>query len=264
MSITISNFTDKDAAGFLAYWIPRSLDILFIREFFMAAGCSNILDLGCSNGFLGWLLAGDGLSVHGIDISPDIENPPFKKAELSREISDGSSLAPGDFDGVFLSWPNQGKNLAPVVLKPNPRAVVYVIETTGLTGDQEMRYIIDLLIHFRPVAYWDNINHRDLSSAIFRKEKMSQDGGTHGGFPLSSHNRVILFVRRNDKEDIATRWKKSLDGKRLPPFQWEQGLDEFFREGDEVTTGNKILWKPVIVGEEGRFISDLSMENVFY
>ena len=331
------NLTDL-LSSFPTFWIPRRRDIFLIARFFQLAGCGEILDLGCGNGFLAYLLAYEGLKVCGVDLLdsfrdysgmmfsgevslnitedansgasfiPDDSRTTAGKTEgafLSVDSSHCSSccpssaptvssvsasspvssfsfnpstlrflcrnaldLPPDTFDGVFLSWADRGVNKAFMVQRQNPLAVAYIIETTGLTGDRECRYIFDLLEAYRPAMYWDNVNHRDLESAVLHEESGLED------FPASSHNRVILFLRRDFQGNI----QRDIDGHiqggieetmmgeadhRPPPYPWEKDLDEYFPVGMQVDDRRKTLWKPVVIRDEERFLRGFCSENAY-
>lgn len=315
------NDSDGPSPSLPTFWIPRRMDIFLIARFFQLAGCGEILDLGCGNGFLSRLLAYEGLKVCGVDlldsfrdysgmisfdevfsndtisdssetssdappVSDSSSETPFDASPVPDTSPDSSSdsasasvstssfhpsnlrffrqnaldLPPDTFDGVFLSWADRGVNEACMVQRQNPLAVVYIIETTGLTGDRECRYIFDLLDAYHPLMYWDNVNHRDLESAVFHRESGIES------FPASSHNRVILFLRRDIHGDIQRDIEETLIKEAdncPPPYPWEKELNEFFAEGMQIDEGRKVLWKPIVIKDEERFLKEFCRENVY-
>ena len=243
-----------------------------ICRFFECSRCGSVLDLGCGNGFLTRLLALEGLPVTGVDIVRLFDEINMKPGDVCKGEDfyrgrtpgfinmDAMDIHYGTFEGVFLSWPDQGKNKASMVLKQNPHAVVYVMETTGLTGDKTCGYILDILNNYKPVLFWDNINHRDLESAIFHRESGVKN------FPQYSHNRIILFLRRDldinileytEKIPNEYQWaEQSKSG-----YCWETELDNYYKINEMVNNDKKILWKPVLIKNEIGFLRNISMEN---
>lgn len=193
-----------------------------------------------------------------VSTSPSFSS--FHPSNLRFLRKNALDLPPDTFDGVFLSWADRGVNKAFMVQRQNPLAVAYIIETTGLTGDRECRYIFDLLDAYHPLMYWDNVNHRDLESAVFHRESGMED------FPASSHNRVILFLRRNIQGDVQRNIEETLmsEAHRCPtPYPWEKELDSHFPVGMQAEDGRKTLWKPVVIKDEERFLKRFCRENVY-
>lgn len=256
--ITLKHFANRENLPFLSYWIPRRIDICMIRNFFISMKCTNILDIGCSSGFISCLLTGDGLQVHGVDTDDRISHSPFRKPGFTFQVIDAYNITGNVFDGVFLSWADQQSNPASAVLRQNPKAIVYVIETSGLTGDPQNRYITDILPYYRPYSYWDNINCMDLSSFISRLNSSVRNAAL---FPKSSHNRVILFIRRDIPPGGEKMNYDACHEYLQRSYPWEKELDKYFKTGEHIDSGRKILWKISPVIDEGVFVRKLNLEN---
>lgn len=258
--LTFDDFHEHRSPGLVCPWIPRRRDILFMVNFFKASSCSQVADLGCGYGFLGWLLAMEGIPVTGIDVSPEIENSTFNHSLLT--LVQGSleeKLPDRQLDGALLSWPNQGYNPAGIIKEANFRAVIYAVETSSLTGDAYGRYILDLLEKYKPVFYWDNINYRDLNSSLYRHVMSSFSAVDLPPSMKSSHNRVILFLRKDlDEKSVADKMETFHRQEKISRYPWEDELDKFYREKEILESGRITLWKLKKIDDEINFIKQMS------
>jgi len=112
------------------------------------------------------------------------------------------------------------------------------------------------------LAYWDNVNHGDMESVIFHANSI---GKTESRMPKSSHNRVILFLRRDGSQNQIARWLNLTKRaqRQLARYTWEDELDMYFKVGEKLDNGRKILWTPFPIKDEMSFLQDLAGGNVF-
>lgn len=259
LDITFDDFHEINRPGIVSPWMVRKRDVFFIGSIYKSAGCSRIADLGCGYGFLPWLLAMEGLEVAGIEASENVHYSPYRHRNLSLMHGDYQRIVKGlpyGFDGVLVSWPSQGDNPAPAVLALNPRVVIYVIETNGLCGDKKGRYLSDLMPRYMPFVYWENVNYRDVGY-IFYNSVVNGDSDLADVF-RSSNNRMIAFVRRDfDLNAIYNKMNRLFHIFGVGEYPWEDEMNRFYPVGAVIEREGKVLWTPLPVGDEGRFIRSM-------
>ncbi len=257
--IRLVNFLSYREEGILSAWIPRRWDIFFIANFFKMMGCLHVLDVGCGSGFLGCLLAMEGVPVTGIDINIPHSHR-FWHSLLNLKVADIRSIPPqNNFDGAFVSWADQGFNPSPYLVNKPFKALVLVMETTGITGDALGRYITDLLHLYKPLLYWDNVNFLDINHTL---RQMVKSGVEKDMIPVSlktSHNRVVLFGRRGEKDISEDILKISPP---LAPYPWEKELDMYYNQGEKIEGGRITLWKIKRVEKEDLFLRDMVFQGI--
>ncbi len=128
-----------------------------------------VCDLHPGNGFIGSLLAREGVKVIGVrdaqskpnQIKDFHDSACYEMRELSIETVDFP------FDVAFSSWMPAGKNLTPAMLKHAPKLVVFVHtdhvdETTGIPQTGTPEAFRDLPAHYKLIAEWSITRPQDM------------------------------------------------------------------------------------------------------
>jgi hypothetical protein len=262
--INFDDFHENRSPGLVAPWIIRRRDIFNISRFFQEAGASYILDINCTNGFIGWLLAMEGIPVTGVSQSGDTEISVFRHSLFAQVKSDINRIEnSGIFDGAVLSWSNNSPDVLQAVKNLNLRGLVYVMETsTGTTSDKSTRFIKDLLEIYKPVMYWDNVCHKDINSTLFRIVAGSGSGALAPEIFKTSHNRVILFLHRELHRGKVIENLKKTEKREIKDYPWEKELDRYYRVGECVDGNRKILWRLKPITSESEFLRTLSYGGI--
>ncbi len=87
-----------------------------------------ILDVHARNGFIGSLLAREGVNVIGLRDSDDKPNQidSFYDADCYELREDKLETFDGEFDVAFSAWMPSGENISPQIFKRNPKLVIFV------------------------------------------------------------------------------------------------------------------------------------------
>lgn len=113
----------------VTHYVPCRREMMALSQIVRAFNQDfRICDVGCGNGFLGSLLAREGLNVFGID------DRSYKQPQISSfydrkcyEILETSLSDPKiSFDGAFCSWMTPGTNLTPEIIAKKPYLIIHV------------------------------------------------------------------------------------------------------------------------------------------
>jgi 2-polyprenyl-3-methyl-5-hydroxy-6-metoxy-1,4-benzoquinol methylase len=262
--VSFDDFHEHRTSGIVVPWAVRRRDIYYMSRFFQEIRSSYILDIECGSGFLGWLLAMEGLPVTGMDTSEKVELSVFRHSLFAFIKNDISKLENnGLFDGVVLSWPSSVENSAQAVKMLNPRGIVFVVEMTGGTsGNKTGQIMKELLEVYRPVAYWDNVCHKDINSTLFRIVSGGSSGMLAPEVFKTSHNRVILLSHRELQHSIIADNLKKSESVNVNGYPWEKDLDKYYRVGEYVDGNRKVLWQIKRVSSESEFLRNMSYSGI--
>jgi hypothetical protein len=174
-----------------------------------------VLDVHGGNGFIGSLLAREGVSVIGL-------RDPAAKPNQIRNFYDPAFYTPRDvpfeqvdfpIDVVFSSWMPSGVNMTPALLARRPKLAIFVftdqIDDSGspLTGTPEA--FRELPESYRVVAEWDITRPQDLLKEVWPD--------LTGNPELVRRVRVVADEPYHDIE---------LDGLQpATPYSWEKELE---------------------------------------
>ncbi len=155
--INFRNFTEEyNNPNPVMYWMPRREEIQRFIEIAGAVhegeGRPKILDVGCGNGFLAYLLA-ITLEVEVIGMDPNgllFQNTSYVHENLSLEVGNSQDAVRKyknkNLDMVINSWMPGGINLTPDIRDIGAKTIAYIIESGGSTG-------IDY-IQFKSINEW--------------------------------------------------------------------------------------------------------------
>lgn len=153
--ISLEDFKDKDKP--LTWWIPRKIDIERIirlsQLLHRGKGLPRILDVGCGQGFLAYLLTKtEKVKVIGIDPNETlIKETRFKHQNLTLlpEMADSFlSEHQGRFNLVISSFmPYQLDDTAKIKRRLRPKAIVYIEDR--IPGGERYGYYLSLEISER-------------------------------------------------------------------------------------------------------------------
>ncbi|MFO8015501.1 MAG: methyltransferase [Candidatus Woesearchaeota archaeon] len=148
--ITLENICGSIKEPPVCFWAPKRREIQRMVNAAKAVhegqGKPRIIDLGCGNAFLTYLLASTG-DAELIGIEPNremIENTPYSHPSMKLETGDSSHAVERysgqNIDMVLCSWMGYKTNLTPDIRAIRPRAIIYVREGGGATGISDYEY----------------------------------------------------------------------------------------------------------------------------
>ena len=123
---------DRDPAVYgptVAHYYPLRYEILKIARYAKAVADNPVIvDLHARNGFIGTLLAREGIKVIGVRDPDDKPNqiPDFYDPEVYELRTMKIADIDFPFDMAFSSWMPSEANVTPEILKHEPKLVVYV------------------------------------------------------------------------------------------------------------------------------------------
>jgi len=145
--VKLSDMHSTNKKARVSFFLPKREEveaILHLAELISGVDKPLILDIGCGNGFLAYLLAKEGdVDVIGIDPNHNLIEEASKHYKLPnlQLISGDSKFAmkyKGEADLVINSWMPVGIDLSKDIKKLNPKAIVYVRykDSKTMTGKQ--------------------------------------------------------------------------------------------------------------------------------
>jgi len=176
-----------------------------------------VLDIHGRNGFVGSLLAREGVKVIGLRDASEKPNqiPEFYDPDC-YELREGS-LADVDFkvDVVFSSWMPSGVNVTPEIIRLKPKMIIYVYtehvnEHSGQrqTGTDEA--FDDLPINYRIIDEWSILRPKDLLHEAWPDLS-----------PSIEENRVVRIYADNTIGEIDRYEVEQM----AEPYAWEKDLE---------------------------------------
>ncbi|MBT8490273.1 MAG: hypothetical protein KJN62_04425 [Deltaproteobacteria bacterium] len=112
----------------VTHYVPCNPEIIAISEIIKFYSKNYVIcDVGCGNGFLGSLLAREGINVFGVEDrsykQPQILN--FYDKSCYRIIESSVSEINSSFDVALCSWMTPGLNLTPIIVKKHPKILIH-------------------------------------------------------------------------------------------------------------------------------------------
>jgi len=181
------------------------------------AGDPVICDLHPGNGFIGSLLAREGVKVTGLR-DPDAK--PYQIADFydagCYEMRSGKINAIDfPFDVAFSSWMPSEINCTPDILRYHPKLIVYihtdhVDETSGRKQTGTTAAYTELPKHYRLIGEWSITRPKDFLNEIWAELT-----------PNIEETRVVKIFADEPYHDINVN--ENLDN--VTPYSWEIELD---------------------------------------
>lgn len=114
----------------IAHFAPDRREMIALANTIRSIGSSpRVLDIGCGNGFIGSLLAREGVSVTGIDDhswrQPQIAHfydPQLYSLRAPQSLEDFND----HFDVAFCSWMLPDSNLTPLLVARKPALIIHI------------------------------------------------------------------------------------------------------------------------------------------
>jgi len=135
-------------------------------------GEPRVCDLHPGNGFVGSLLARQGVQVTGIK---DANAKPhqiaqFYDADCYQWQDSATALTDGDV--VFSAWMPSGQNLTPTIVAQRPKLIIYIYtdhvdESTGMAQTGTAEAFTDLPAHYKRVLEWSIERPKDLFHEVW-------------------------------------------------------------------------------------------------
>lgn len=173
-----------------------------------------VLDYPCGNGFIGSLLAREGVKVVGVpmpDAKPNQIDPFYDQACYQRKERIGQG---DEYDAVFCSWMPAERNLTPELLELAPKIIIYVytdhrIPESGLRqiGSDEM---FNGLNDYRVAEEWQ----------VTRPENLLHESWPDLTPSIEEVRKIRVYV-------LADLYDQLISPELEPekPYDWEMDLD---------------------------------------
>ena len=156
----------------VTHYVPCRSEMMALAEIVKFYGNDlQTCDIGCGNGFLGSLLAREGLNVLGIDdrLHSQPQIPIFMDEDCysfkERKLQDPDVT----FDVGFCSWMNSKLNLTSQILEKNPMMIIHIFSSdrqndgTPTTGVPDAYYPPD---NYQFLIGWETILPSDFFKPI--------------------------------------------------------------------------------------------------
>jgi len=245
---------NKERTTAVCCWAPKRAEIeIFVKlAEAVSEGLPKIVDVGCGNGFLSYLMAETGrANVIGIDPNEHlIKNNIYSHPNLEFRLGDVESLSEKNIDVVINSYMPNGVNLTPAIRELNAKCIIYIKndELEGATGHDETYYEFI----YEPGYYEGDLNaeeHRK-PNPVSRADTISYEPGDNyvHGFKWSALGGVNVsyyadcmsigpaFVRQvEDDLEIDVQFQKDIPIPEFPEiiisddekYLWELQLRQF-------------------------------------
>ncbi len=224
------NHPDRDSNSHgptIAHYAPDRREVIALAEIIRSIGTDpRILDIGCGNGFIGSLLAREGLSVTGIDDHswrrPQI---PCLYDQQMYELRAPVSLWEfrDKFTVAFCSWMVPGSNLTSTLIARDPALIIHVYSPSpghgGMreTGTNDAYCLPD---KYRRLGSWAACTPENFFSDIVPALQKKD-----------STVRIVEMWCREDVEDV--RFFAPTESENSDPYYWDferSKLNEIRRE----------------------------------
>ena len=176
---------------------------------------ARVCDLHPGNGFVGSLLAREGVNVFGLrdDSARPNQIAEFFDTDHYRFIDGG--LDSTEFDVVFSAWMPSGKNMTPAILARKPKLIVFIHtdhidESSGQYQTGTAESFVDLPAPYKQILDWSIERPQDLFNEIWPELTAS----------IAETRRVRIYADEP--------WHDIDVGKDLEPnapYDWERELD---------------------------------------
>jgi len=178
----------------VTHYVPCRAEMKALAEIISSCGKDlRVCDIGCGNGFLGSLLAREGVEIFGID------NRSYNQSQISSFHDENCYIVIETalenpeitFDIGFCSWMTPNANLTPEILSKNPLMIIHVFSPhrqsngTPTTGKREA-YIRPR--HFKYLVGWRTVLPRDYFRPIGKKLNLNLAGN------LETIKAVIVYI----------------------------------------------------------------------
>jgi|GEM_PF-798933 len=135
-------------------------------------GKVRVCDLHPGNGFLGSLLAREGVTVFGLQDDRHKPNqiPSFYDVDCYQFVSD--DLTSVECDVVFSAWMPAGKNRTPEIVARNPKLIIFIHtdhidESSGQHQTGTAEAFVDLPASYKQILEWTIERPQDLLNEVW-------------------------------------------------------------------------------------------------
>jgi SAM-dependent methyltransferase len=228
--ITLGNICGTRTTQPVSYWAPRREEIQRFVEIAKLVhnreGRPKVLDVGCGNGFLAYLLARTGeVDVVGLDPEQElISSSVYSHPNLRLEVGDSRTAVERyrgkNLDLVLNSWMPYGLDLTPDIRNIQAKAIAYISEYNGATG--VYRVSCEPGKDYKRVFGWVGPSLTEVQDIAKRFEGDSRDCFSSSGF---DYNDIDIQFRKDvplpkevpriqipDSEKY--RWERELERKK--------------------------------------------------
>lgn len=151
---------EKTQSVTVTHYVPQKAEIVALAAITRSYGDDlQVCDIGCGNGFLGSLLALEGLNIFGIDDrsykQPQIED--FIDKDRYKVIDTSLANLQRKFDIALCSWMTPGVNLTPEIVTRRPKVIIHLFSPDCQPDGTLTTGVLDAYrcpINYRPLISW--------------------------------------------------------------------------------------------------------------
>jgi len=208
----------------LAYWVPRHLEIVRIAQLFEQVARKRdiplkVFEAGCGKGLVAYLLAREGLRVHGVDCDSEAIDEAFeyedfwwnerRNKKLRFTLGKIEQLMDEKDRLVFCSWPlpkdKKDKEYFIDAMAQNRPDMVVVVQSR--LSARERAYTDLTKIGYKFELGWKSFGWR-----YFGDQLKNKDHNFHG--------LVEVYTKKNLKLKLRVPVRE----KKVEPYPWEKAL----------------------------------------
>jgi hypothetical protein len=214
----IFSSADRDPTRFgptIAPFYPLRLEIFKIANYVKQAGSDAVLgDYYPNNGFLGSLIAREGINTLGLRINNTLPNQIGEFYDNQVYNYTDKKLSQLDCDAVLVSWPYSETNPTHDILATKPKIIIYIYtehknQETGKrqTGSDDM--FDQLKDNYQLIDHWKVTRAKDLLHAIW--PDMTPNIEEHRLVRIYA-DKTLTHIKQDTTTDIS------------PVYDWEKDL----------------------------------------
>ncbi len=223
----------------ITHYVPCRNEFRALADIICSYGRDlTVCDIGCGNGFLGSLLAREGVAGFGIDdrsyVQPQIAH--FYDQDCYSVVETALQDLSVEFDVAFCAWMNEGSNLTPQITARNPVLIVHIFSRDQHPDGTFTTGTIDAFKcpeNYRFLTGWQTIVPEDYF-LVLGKEGIDL---TLYGNPR--RNRSLCVYLRHDVDtlppaspgDYSERYDWDLEREYINSLRRRHGLEECLLQG---------------------------------
>jgi hypothetical protein len=201
----------------VTHYAPHRVEMMALATIIDSCGDRPVVcDIGCGNGFIGSLLANEGVTVFGVD------DRSYKQPQIDmlydqscyRVIKSSLAELPEPFDVAFCAWMSPGINLIPSLAARHPKLIVHLFspdqqpDGTPTTGTSTA--------YSPPDGYQAHVGWRSTVPDNYFIPMANL-----AGLDLSGNTRKNRFVLVHVRDDLSSRVHAALPSGFVAGYNWD-------------------------------------------